>query len=66
MKRFEHEVLTFSVDKPKDFTKMQETLREWGDVGFEIVSVLDHKNVGTNYTVFMKREMNQINEDEAA
>ena len=54
MRRFEHEVLTFSVDKAKGFAAMQETLREWGNAGFEIVSVLDHKNVGINYTVFMK------------
>ena len=57
MKRFEHEVLTFTVDKPKDFAKMQETLREWGYAGFEIISVVPSDIHSKSMTVFFKREV---------
>ena len=59
MRRFEHEVLTFSVDKAKDFAAMQETLREWGNAGFEIVSVVPGDMHSKSMTVFLKREADE-------
>jgi|TARA_R100000501_G_C2623038_1_gene116200 hypothetical protein len=56
MKRFEHEVLTFAVSKPQDFEKMRDTLQEWGDAGYEVVSALQQTTAGATFTVFLKRE----------
>lgn len=56
MKIFEHEVLTFDVSTKKGFSAMQNTLREWGLAGFEVVSVLQ-TNSTTPIAVFLKREM---------
>lgn len=63
MKRFEHEVLTFTLGTTKDFVAMQESLREWGHAGYEIVSVIQQMaawNDVTGYTVFLKREIIEI------
>jgi hypothetical protein len=40
MKQFEHEVLNFDISTDKKYAVMQQTLREWGDVGFEVISVV--------------------------
>lgn len=68
MKRFEHEVLTFSVNKAKDFEAMQKQLREWGDAGFEIISVIAGDMHSKSMTVFLKREVVEgcLAEEEAA
>jgi len=68
MKRFEHEVLTFSVAKPKEKASMKATLSEWGAAGWEIVSVVPSDMHSYSLTVFLKRELNEITntDDEVA
>lgn len=60
MKTFEHEVLTFDANDKKNFAGMQETLREWGAVGYEVVSVVGTSVNSSNFTVFLKRERPSI------
>lgn len=57
MKQFEHEVLSFDTSTKKSFAKMQETLREWGLSGFEIVSVVTASIGGDVVKIFLKREL---------
>ncbi len=56
MKTFEHEVLKFDANDKKSFALMQETLREWGASGYEVVSVVGTSLNSSNFTVFLKRE----------
>lgn len=68
MKKFEHEVLYFDAQNKKSLDEMQQTLREWGEVGFEVVSVV-HSNfgLGENYAIFLKRAVTtESNEAETA
>lgn len=62
MKRFENEVLSFPVKSNKDFDAMQVKLKQWGQEGFEIVSVVHSLNPHDTYTAFLKRE---YDDDEA-
>lgn len=56
MKTFEHEVLNFDISSDKLYAKMQDKLREWGQSGFEVVSVVPG-SLGFNVVnVFLKRE----------
>lgn len=57
MKTFEHEVLTFNASSKKGYAAMQEALREWGEAGFEIVSVTADSVNPMAFTVFLKREV---------
>lgn len=67
MKKFEHEVLTFDANGKKGHATMQNSLREWGEAGFEIVSVVGTAINSSNFTVFLKREVqSDINIMEAA
>ena len=67
MKTFEHEVLTFNASNRKGYVAMQETLREWGAAGYEIVSVTNDSFNASHYVVFLKRETNgSVSETEDA
>lgn len=57
MKRFNHEVLSFDANGKKEYKAMQDKLRDWGEAGFEIVSVISTSMNGSYFTVFLKREM---------
>jgi hypothetical protein len=35
---------------------MRDTLQEWGDAGYEVVSALQQTTAGATFTVFLKRE----------
>ncbi|WP_308917194.1 hypothetical protein [Jannaschia sp. LMIT008] len=56
MKRFEHEVLVFEMRTTKQVGKMRDTLRDWGQAGFEIVGVTQFAE-DSPLTVFLKREV---------
>lgn len=56
MKRFEHEVLHFNASSPKGYAEMQDTLREWGENGFEVISVTNDSVNSMAFVVFLKRE----------
>ena len=56
MKRFEHEVLHFNASSPKGYSEMQDTLREWGESGFEVISVTNDSVNSMSFIVFLKRE----------
>lgn len=56
MKMFEHEVLTFDVGSRKGSAEMESTLREWGAMGWEVVSAVPHNAKPQGFLVFMKRE----------
>ena len=56
MKTFEHEVLTFDANDKKSFAGMQETLRDWGAAGYEVVSV-----VGTSVNSSNQSQLGMIN-----
>ena len=60
MKTFEHEILTFDANDKKSFAGMQETLRDWGAAGYEVVSVVGTSVNSSNFTVFLKRELPSI------
>ncbi|WP_108816832.1 hypothetical protein [Loktanella sp. Alg231-35] len=64
MKKFEHEVLSFDANGKKEYAAMQATLREWGESGFEIVSVVGTSMNGSDFTVFLKREVNNNADNE--
>lgn len=59
MKQFEHEVLSFDANGKKGYAAMQLTLKEWGEAGYEVVSVVNTAMNGCNFTVFLKREVMQ-------
>jgi hypothetical protein len=63
MKMFEHEVVFFRVYKAGDFGKMQETLRDWGALGWEVVAISDRGSGGDpGFTVFFKRELGEASD----
>ena len=68
MKTFEHEVRTFNGSNRKGFEAMQKALREWGEAGYEIVSVTNDSLQHQNYVVFFKRERPEevVSREEAA
>ena len=57
MKQFEHEILTFGTTTKKDYEKMRQSLSEWGEAGFEVVSVVPTAIDGSEVTIFLKREI---------
>ena len=57
MKIFEHEVLNFNASNRKAYTEMQDTLRDWGANGFEIISVTNDSVNPMSFVVFLKREV---------
>lgn len=57
MKQFEHEVLNFDISTDKKYAGMQQTLREWGEVGFEVISVVPASLGFDVINVFFKREI---------
>ena len=57
MKQFEHEVLNCDSSTDKKYAVMQQTLREWGDVGFEVISVIPASLGFDIVNVFFKREI---------
>lgn len=57
MRAFEHEVLDFDVREADGLEAMKRTLREWGEAGFEIVSVLPISRDADMTRVFLKREV---------
>lgn len=56
MKIFEHEVLTFDAGSRKGSADMENTLREWGAMGWEVVSAVPHHAKPQGFLVFIKRE----------
>lgn len=54
---FEHEILTFGTSTKKEMKKMADTLTEWGEAGFEVVSVVSTSMNGSHVTAFLKREV---------
>ncbi|MHC0055425.1 hypothetical protein [Actibacterium sp. D379-3] len=59
MKTFENEVLTFDPQSAKSMKSMPDKLREWGEAGFQVVSVVEASAEGRggwNLYVFLTRE----------
>lgn len=69
MKTYENEVMTFDPLSAKSMKSMPEKLREWGQAGFKVVSVV-HANAegraGSNIHVFLTRESASGEEEDAA
>ena len=57
MKKFEHEILSYDLSKKGEYETMRAALKEWGEAGYEIVSVVNPDNITSNVAVFLKREV---------
>jgi len=57
MKQFEHEIVSFDLSSKKHISYMEESLRDWGLAGFEIVSAIPSDMHSTSVRVFFKREI---------
>ncbi|MBM1222787.1 MULTISPECIES: hypothetical protein [Rhodobacterales] len=69
MKTFENEVLTFDPLSAKSMKSMPEKLREWGQAGFKVVSVVHASaegRAGSNIHVFLTRENASGEKEDAA
>lgn len=61
---FEHEIFTFGTRSKKDVAEMRATIKEWGDVGYEVVSVVPASIDGSTVCVFLKRKVVIEDQDE--
>lgn len=66
MKRFENEVMSFDASSKRLQNKMREALADLGEKGWEIVTVTPRSVGAHDLLVFLKREINESGQEEAA
>lgn len=54
---FEHEVLSFGTSTKKENAEMRAALKEWGEAGYEVVSVVPVTIGGSVLNIFLKRRI---------
>jgi len=57
MMYFEHEVLSFGTGTKKEHAAMRTALKEWGEAGYEVVSVVPVTIGGSVVNIFLKRQV---------
>ncbi|MCO6385266.1 hypothetical protein [Oceanicola sp. 502str15] len=60
MKQFEYDIVFFEVRKRKDYAEMRRGLNVHGANGWEVISV---EPSGEGYTLFLKREIEERQEE---